>query len=143
VHRHLIDYRKAHSFAFLFKFDVQQKSNFECKQGIKARGRPPQVLLEQWVLQYWGRSNTYQQRFAIGLWFGQKFFNLAFCSYFRLQYFNWAAVPGRRISNPPTSQSPIVVPSGCDSSSKFNIHIQKNKNESKFINHCTLYFQYR
>jgi hypothetical protein len=52
------------------------------------------------------------------LQFGQKFFpqdaahNLAFCSY--LHYFpqdvahNWAAVPGRRFSNSPTSQSPIV-----------------------------------
>jgi hypothetical protein len=60
-------------------------------------------------LQYWGRSNTHQHWFAIGLWFGQKFFNLAFCSYLHLQFFNWAAVPGGRISNPPTSQSPIVV----------------------------------
>jgi hypothetical protein len=59
-------------------------------------------------LQYWGRSNTHQQRFAIGLRFGQKFFNVAFCSYLHLQYFNWAAVPGGRFSNPPTSQSPIV-----------------------------------
>jgi hypothetical protein len=59
-------------------------------------------------LQYWGRSNTHQHWFAIGLRFGQKFFNVAFCSYLHLQYFNWAAVPGRRISNPPTSQSPIV-----------------------------------
>jgi hypothetical protein len=61
------------------------------------------------VLQYWGRNNTHQQRFAIGLQFGQKFFNVAFCSYLHLQYFNWATVPGERISNPPTSQSPIVV----------------------------------
>jgi hypothetical protein len=60
-------------------------------------------------LQYWGRSNTHQQRFAIGLQFGQKFFNVAFCSYLHFQYFNWAAVPGGRISNPPTSQSPIVA----------------------------------
>jgi VirE N-terminal domain/Primase C terminal 2 (PriCT-2) len=59
-------------------------------------------------LQYWGRSNTHQQRFAIGLRFGQKFFNVAFCSYLHLQFFNWAAVPGRRFSNSPTSQSPIV-----------------------------------
>jgi hypothetical protein len=62
-----------------------------------------------WVLQYWGRSNTHQHWFAIGLRLGQKFFNLAFCSYLHLQYFNWAAVPGGRISNSPTSQSPIVV----------------------------------
>jgi hypothetical protein len=71
------------------------------------------VLLEHWVLQYWGRSNTHQSRkpsgFAIGLRFGQKFYNLAFCSYLHLQYFNWAAVPGGRFSNPPTSQSPIVA----------------------------------
>jgi hypothetical protein len=60
-------------------------------------------------LQYWGRSNTHQQRFAVGLRFGQKFFNVTFCSYLHLQYFNWAAVSGGRISNPPTSQSPIVV----------------------------------
>jgi hypothetical protein len=59
-------------------------------------------------LQYWGRSNTHQHWFAIGLRFGQKFFNVAFCSYLHHQYFNWAAVPGRRISNSPTSQSPIV-----------------------------------
>jgi Domain of unknown function (DUF4263) len=59
-------------------------------------------------LQYWGRSNTHQHWFAIGLQLGQKFFNVAFCSYLHLQYFNWAAVPGRRFSNSPTSQSPIV-----------------------------------
>jgi hypothetical protein len=59
-------------------------------------------------LQYWGRSNTHQHWFAIGLQFGQKFFNVAFCSYLHLQYFNWASVPGGRFSNPPTSQSPIV-----------------------------------
>jgi hypothetical protein len=41
-----IDYRKAHSFAFLFTFDEQQKSNFECKQGIKGGKSPRQVLLE-------------------------------------------------------------------------------------------------
>jgi TIR domain len=61
------------------------------------------------VLQYWGRSNTHQHWFTIGLRFGQKFFNVAFCSYLHLQYFNWAAVPGGRFSNSPTSQSPIVV----------------------------------
>jgi hypothetical protein len=60
-------------------------------------------------LQYWGRSNTHQHWFAIGLRFGQKFFNVAFCSYLHLQYFNWAAVPGGRFSNSPTSQSPIVA----------------------------------
>jgi hypothetical protein len=60
-------------------------------------------------LQYWGRSNIHQHWFAVGLRFGQKFFNVAFCSYLHHQYFNWAAVPGGRISNPPTSQSPIVV----------------------------------
>jgi hypothetical protein len=59
-------------------------------------------------LQYWGRSNTHQHWFAIRLRFGQKFFNVAFCSYLHLQCFNWAAVPGGRISNPLTSQSPIV-----------------------------------
>jgi hypothetical protein len=36
-------------------------------------------------------------------------FNVAFCSYLHLQYFNWAAVPGGRFSNSPTSQSPIVM----------------------------------
>jgi hypothetical protein len=60
-------------------------------------------------LQYWGRSNTHQHWFAIGLRFGQKFFNVAFCSYLHLQFFNWAAVPGGRFSNPPTSQSPTVA----------------------------------
>jgi hypothetical protein len=68
----------------------------------------PIGLVQQWVLQYWGRSNTHQHWFAIGLRFGQKFFNVAFCSYLHHQYFNWAAVPGGRISNSPTSQSPIV-----------------------------------
>jgi hypothetical protein len=58
--------------------------------------------------QYWGRSNTHQHWFAIWLRFGQKFFNVAFCSYLHLQHFNWAAVPGGRFSNSPTSQSPIV-----------------------------------
>jgi hypothetical protein len=64
---------------------------------------------QQRVLQYWGRSNTHQHWFAIGLWFGQKFFNLAFCSYLHLQFFKWAAVPGGRFTNSPKSQSPIVV----------------------------------
>jgi hypothetical protein len=59
-------------------------------------------------LQYWGRSNTHQHWFAIWLQLGQKFFNVTFCSYLHLQYFNWAAVPGGRFSNSPTSQSPIV-----------------------------------
>jgi len=40
--------------------------------------------------------------------FGQTSFNLAFCCYFHHQFFNWAAVPGGRFSNSPTSQSPIV-----------------------------------
>jgi hypothetical protein len=65
-------------------------------------------FVQQRVLQYWGRSNTHQHWFAIWLQLGQKFFNLAFCSYLHLKFFNWAVVPGRRISNPPTSQSPIV-----------------------------------
>jgi hypothetical protein len=60
-------------------------------------------------LQYWGRSNTHQHWFAIGLRFGQKFFNVAFCSYLHHQFFNWAAVPGGRFSNSPKSQSPTVV----------------------------------
>jgi hypothetical protein len=50
---------------------------------------------QQWFLQYWGRSNTHQQRFAIGLRFGQKFFNVAFCSYLHHQYFNLPA--GRQV----------------------------------------------
>jgi hypothetical protein len=45
----------------------------------------------------------------LGFGSGRSFSKVAFCSYLHLQYFNWAAVPGRRISNPPTSQSPIVV----------------------------------
>jgi hypothetical protein len=43
---------------------------------------------------------------SISLLFGQTIFNLAFFCY--LQYFNWAAVPGERFSNPLTSQSLIV-----------------------------------
>ena len=40
--------------------------------------------------------------------FGQTSFNWAFCCYIRHQFFNWAAVPGGRFSNSPTSQSPNV-----------------------------------
>jgi thiol-disulfide isomerase/thioredoxin len=58
---------------------------------------------------YCGRSNNNEQRLTIGLQFGQKFFNLAFCSYLHLQFFNWAAVPGGRFSNSTTTQSPIVM----------------------------------
>jgi esterase/lipase len=59
-------------------------------------------------LQYWGSSNTHQHWFAIWLQLGQKFFNVAFCSYLHLQYFSWAAVPGGRITNATPAQSPIV-----------------------------------
>jgi hypothetical protein len=65
--------------------------------------------IQQRVLQYWGRSYIHQHWFAIGLRFGQKFFNVAFCSYLQHQFFNSASVPGGRFSNPPKSQSPIVV----------------------------------
>jgi hypothetical protein len=81
-----------------------------CKQKIDCQKIDWRGFVQHGVLQYWGRSNTHGHWFAIGLRFGQKFFNVAFCSYLYLQYFNWAAVPGGRISNPPTSQSPIV---GC------------------------------
>jgi hypothetical protein len=56
-----------------------------------------------------GQHNTHQHWFTIWLQLGQKFFNVAFCSYLHLQFFNWAAVPGGRFSNSPTSQSPIVI----------------------------------
>jgi hypothetical protein len=36
-------------------------------------------------------------------------FSIIFCTLFVHLFFNWAAVTGRRISNRPTSQSPIVV----------------------------------
>jgi hypothetical protein len=36
-------------------------------------------------------------------------FSIIFCTLFVHLFFNWAAVPGGRFSNPPTSQSPIVV----------------------------------
>ena len=39
--------------------------------------------------------------------FGQTSFNLAFCSYLRHHFFNWASVTGGRFSNSPTSQSPV------------------------------------
>jgi hypothetical protein len=78
-------------------------------------------------LQYWGRSNTHHQRFAIGLRFGQKFFNVAFCSYLHLQYFNWAAVPGGRFSNSPTSQSPIVGGNFCGEHHNFLKYVMENK----------------
>jgi hypothetical protein len=55
---------------------------------------------QQRVLQYWGRSNTHQHWFAIWLQLGQKFFNVAFCSYLHLQYFNWAAVPAEDFQIP-------------------------------------------
>jgi hypothetical protein len=35
-------------------------------------------------------------------------FSIIFCTFFVHLFFNWAAVPGGRISNSPTSQSPIV-----------------------------------
>jgi hypothetical protein len=41
------------------------------------------------------------------LQFGQTEFNLAFCCYLQLQFFNWASVPGGRFSNPPTTPSPV------------------------------------
>ena len=52
---------------------------------------------------------TISNWFAIGLWFGQTSFNLAFCCYLQHQFFNWASVPGGRFSNSPTSQSPNVI----------------------------------
>jgi hypothetical protein len=72
---------------------------------------------QQCVLYKCGGRKHNEQRFAIGLWLGQKFFNVAFCSYLHPQYFNvpacrqahWAAVPGERISNFTTTQSPIVI----------------------------------
>jgi hypothetical protein len=79
-------------------------------------------------LQYWGRSNIHRHWFAIGLRFGQKFFNLAFCSYLHLRFFNWAAVPGGSFSNPPTSQSPIV---GCYAIT--TLDIQKPLQKSTFM----------
>jgi hypothetical protein len=36
-------------------------------------------------------------------------FSIIFCTLFVHLFFNWAAVPGGRISNPPTSQSPTVI----------------------------------
>ena len=42
---------------------------------------------------------------------GGTFFNLAFCRYLHLQFFNWASVPGGRFSNPPKTPSPNV---GCN-----------------------------
>ena len=45
---------------------------------------------------------------SMWLLFGQTSFNLAFCCYLHHYFSNWASVPGRRFSNPPTSQSPIV-----------------------------------
>jgi hypothetical protein len=36
-------------------------------------------------------------------------FSIIFCTLFVHLFFNWAAVPGGRISNSPTSQSPIVT----------------------------------
>jgi hypothetical protein len=36
-------------------------------------------------------------------------FSIIFCTLFVHLFFNWAAVPGGRFSNSPTSQSPIVI----------------------------------
>jgi hypothetical protein len=62
-------------------------------------------------LQYWGRNNTLQHWFAIGQRFGQKFFNIAFCSYLHLQFFNWAAVPWEdfQISQHRKAQSLVAM----------------------------------
>jgi len=51
--------------------------------------------------------------------FGQTSFNLAFCCYLQLQFFNWVAVPGGRFSNSPTSQSPVRCASYYRNSQKF------------------------
>jgi hypothetical protein len=86
-------------------------------------------------LQYWGRSNNHQHWFAIGLQLGQKFFNVAFCSYLHLQYLNWAAVPGGRISKPPTSQSPIVIRHAI-LKNEVSITFSYFINLTKKLNHC-------
>ena len=93
---------------FISPWHLQNRKLYVTWNGITRRLWRRCTGTQQRVLQYWGRSNTHQHWFAIGLQLGQKFFNVAFCSYLHLQYFNWAAVPGRRFSNPPTSQSPIV-----------------------------------
>jgi hypothetical protein len=36
-------------------------------------------------------------------------FSIIFCTLYVHLFFNWAAVPGGRFSNTPTSQSPIVI----------------------------------
>ena len=43
----------------------------------------------------------------LGCGSGRKF-SIIFCTFFVHLFFNWAAVPGSRFSNPPTSQSPTV-----------------------------------
>jgi hypothetical protein len=61
--------------------------------------------VQQRVLQYWGRSNTHQHWFAIGLRFGQKFFNhlLYFFLYIR---FSIGSGSGRKIFKSPNIAKP-------------------------------------
>jgi hypothetical protein len=79
-----------------------------CPQTITTKKSKDGTSLQHGVLCYCGRSNTNQHWFAIWLRFGQKFFNVAFCSYLNLQFFNWAAVLGERNSNFTPAQSAIV-----------------------------------
>ena len=52
-----------------------------------------------------GRWNLHQQQHG-SFCSGRAFSNLAFCRYLQLQFFNWASVPGGRVSNPLTTPSP-------------------------------------
>ena len=52
-----------------------------------------------------GRCYLHQQQHGSSC-SGWTFFNLAFCRYLQLSFFNWASVPGGRFSNPPTTPSP-------------------------------------
>jgi hypothetical protein len=53
-----------------------------------------------------GRCNLHQQQHGSSC-SGRTFFNLAFCRYLQLWFFNWASVPGGRFSNSPTTPSPV------------------------------------
>ena len=62
-------------------------------------------IVQHWVLQYWGRSNTHQHWFAIGLRLGQKFFNHLL--YFICTFvFQLGSGSGRKIFKSPNIAKP-------------------------------------
>jgi Taurine catabolism dioxygenase TauD, TfdA family len=65
-------------------------------------------------------------------------FQFGFCSYLHHRYFNWAAVPGRRFSNSPTSQSPNVVRQASETLHKYDqINLMKIELKENGFVHLT------